>query len=92
MTIRDNEFDPIVSISDIGSTGGAGPAEFTVSLTGPSERDITVDWHIREGSALPGDEHLASGTIAFLPGETAQTVSVPIPASRSNPPVSSPPP
>ena len=79
VTITDNEFDPIVSISDLGSGQGAGAVGFTVSLTGPSELDISVDWHIREGSALPGDDHLASGTIAFPPGETAQTVSVPIP-------------
>ena len=81
VTIRDNELDPAVSISDTGSTGEAGTAGFTVSLTGPSGLDITVDWHIREGSALPGDEHLASiasGTIAVPPGETAHTVSVPI--------------
>ena len=88
VTIRDNEFDPIVSISDTGSAGGAGTAGFTVSLTDPSELEITVDWRIHEGNGLPGDEldepgepneHLASGTITLPPGETAQTVSVPIP-------------
>ena len=78
VTIRDNELDPAVSISDAGSVGEAGTAGFTVSLTGPSGLDITVDWHIREGSALPGDEHLASGTVALPPGDMAQTVSVPI--------------
>ena len=81
VTIRDNEFDPVVSISDTAGEGSAGTAGFAVSLTGPSELDITVDWQIQEGSALPGDEHgelLASGTIALAPGETAQTVSVAI--------------
>jgi hypothetical protein len=81
VTIRDNEVDPIVSISDTGGPGNAGTAGFTVSLTGPSEMEITVDWHIRAGGAPPGDEHddhLAGGMITFPPGETAQTVSVPI--------------
>ena len=91
VTIRDNELDPIVSISGTGSAGGAGTVGFMVSLTGPSELEVTVDWHISEGSTPPGDEHdehdghdghdghLAGDTISFPPGETVQTVSVPIP-------------
>ena len=78
VTIRDNEFDPILSISDLGSGTGAGTLGFTVSLTGPSDFEATVDWGIREGAALPGEEDLATGTIAFPPGETTQTISVPI--------------
>ena len=78
VTIRDNEFDPILSISDLGSGAGAGTVGFTVSLTGPSDFGVTVDWGIREGAALPGEEDLATGTIAFPPGETTQTISVPI--------------
>ena len=78
VTVRDNEFDPILSISDLGSGAGAGTVGFTVWLTGPSDLGVTVDWGIREGTALPGDEDLATGTIAFPSGATAQTISVPI--------------
>ena len=78
VTIRDNEFDPILSISGLGSGEGAGTVGFTVSLTGPSDLGVTVDWGIREGAALPGDEDLAAGTIRFPPGATTQTISVPI--------------
>ena len=78
VTIRDNEFDPILSISDLGSGEGAGTVGFTVSLTGPSDLGVTVDWGIREGAALPGAEDLATGTITFPPGATTQTISVPI--------------
>ena len=79
VVIDDNDgFDPIVSITDVDGGSGPGSVGFTVTLTGPSDLDITVDWGISDSGADPGADYVAAGTLTIMAGETTATVSVPI--------------
>ena len=78
VTIRDNDFDPIVSITDVDAGSESDSVGFTVSLTGPSGLDVTVDWGISDSAAGPGTGYVASGTLMIPAGETSATVSVPV--------------
>ena len=78
VVIDDNDgFDPIMSITDVDGGSGPGSVGFTVSLTGPSDLPITVDWGISDSAAGPGDGYVAAGTLTIPAGETTATVSVP---------------
>ena len=77
--IEDNDgFDPIVSISDVDGGDNPGSVGFTVSLTGPSDVDITVDWCISDSAAGPSADCVVSGTITIPAGETTATVTAPV--------------
>ena len=78
VVIDDNDgFAPIVSITDVDGGSGPGSVGFTVTLTGPSDLDITVDWGISDSAAGPDDGYVAAGTLTIPAGETTATVSVP---------------
>ncbi len=82
-TIRDDDPEPTVSISGAPtvSEGDAAPrnAAFTVYLSGPSGKPVTVQYATRNGSATePGDYAETSDTISFAPGETSKTIDVPV--------------
>jgi len=74
----------MVSISDataIEPDSGSRPMVFTVRLSIPNARTVTVDYATLEGdgSATAGSDYTAtSGTVTFPPGSTAQQFSVPI--------------
>ena len=71
--IEDNDgFHPIVNITDVEGGPEPGSIGFTVTLTDPSDVEITVDWTINDSGA--GD--VASGTITIPPGDTTAAVSV----------------
>lgn len=81
-----NRFYPLVvsgggiSIGDItvaeGSNGVVN-AVFTVSLPGPREQTVTVDFATQDGSAVAGQDYVATnGTVTFAPGETSHTITV----------------
>ena len=71
--IEDNDgFDPIVNITDVDGGPEPGSIGFTVTLTDPSDVEITVDWTINDSGA--GD--VASGTITIPPADTTAAVSV----------------
>jgi|GEM_PF-2226484 len=53
-------------------------AVFTVSLSGPVEKEIEIDYSTADGTAREGvDYEAVNGTISFSPGETKVTISVP---------------
>src|SRR5205814_2135804 len=62
-----------------GNTGTANLV-FTVTLTGPTEVPVTVDFTTADGSATVADDdyRATAGTLTFAPGVTTQTISVPI--------------
>ena len=66
-----------MSITDVDGGSEPGSVGFTVSLTGPSDLPITVDWGISDSAAGPGDGYVAAGTLTIPAGETTATVSVP---------------
>ena len=84
VTISDNDPDPIVGITDIGGAGGANIV-FTVSLNHPSDRPVTVEWVVSDGTAPPDGEPVATGSIAFPAGEATQTITVPVTGTPGHP-------
>jgi hypothetical protein len=56
---------------------GPRPAAFTVTLSPPSPRRVTVRYTTADGSARAGSDYVAaSGTLVFGPGETTRPVTV----------------
>ncbi len=77
-TILDNDDPPTVSISDAPTTEEGNDATFTVSLSEPSERTVTVNYWTNDGTALGGIDYasVSGTTLTFAPGETSKTVVV----------------
>ena len=72
---------PTLSISDatvVEGTGGRTPMTFTVSLSAPSSRTVTVDVGTVDGSGTSGtDDYVrALQTLVFAKGETSKAVVV----------------
>ena len=81
-TITDNDPLPSIVINDVSQTeGNAGTtnANFTVTLSAPSGRNVTVNYATANSTAVqPGDYTTTSGTLTFTPGQVTKTVSVPV--------------
>ena len=81
-TIQDDDAPPAVSIADVRlPEGDAGltTASFDVTLSGLSEKEISVPYATADGSALtPGDYRATSGTLTLAPGQSAARVEVPV--------------
>lgn len=81
--ILDDDLPPLLSVDDItvseSDDGQDSQATFTVSLSAPSSLPITVDYTTVNGTAIAGDDYVATnGTLTFNPGETTQTIQVTI--------------
>ncbi len=79
-TITDNDPLPSLSINDVTVTegdSGTVAAAFTVSLSVPSGRSVTVGYATANGSAIaPADFTAGTGTLNFAAGQTSQQVTV----------------
>jgi Calx-beta domain len=85
-TIQDDDAQPSLSINDIGVTEGAAGttlAAFTVALSAPSGRTVTVSYATADGSATAtgtgagdSDYVASSGQLTFAPGTTSQLVVI----------------
>ncbi|MFO0848284.1 MAG: Calx-beta domain-containing protein [Gemmataceae bacterium] len=77
---------PFVTIDDVTVTegnSGTTNAVFTVRLSEPSTRTVTVNFATANGTALSGGDYSAtSGTVTFAPGELARTISVSVLGDR----------
>ncbi|RRR97958.1 hypothetical protein EIP75_23955, partial [Aquabacterium soli] len=70
---------PSLSINDVEVNEAAGTATFTVTLSGPSSTQVTVNYGTQDASAKAGQDYTAnSGTLTFAPGETSKTITVAI--------------
>ena len=71
---------PIVSVNDASVTegnSGTKPLSFTVSLSAPSNQQITVPYSTVNNTATAGSDYTAaSGTLTIAPGATTGTVNV----------------
>ena len=62
-----------------GRQRGAATALFTVTLSAPSENEISFDYATVDGTAVAGmDFSFSSGTATLAPGETTKTIAVQI--------------
>lgn len=82
-TIEDDDQPPtIASISDpTVAEGNAGTvnASFVVTLSGPSGRDVSVQYATAEGTALANEDFVpTSGTLTIAAGGTSGTINVPV--------------
>ena len=81
-TITDNDPAPTITVTAVTTTEGdvgTSPAAFVVTLSAPAGVPVTVRFATADGSAIASlDYHSVAGVLTFAPGETAQTVVVPI--------------
>src|SRR5262249_1509531 len=60
-------------------------ATFTVTLSAPSTQAVSVTYATADGTAHQGTDYVAtSGTLTFAPGQTVQTITVPVLADPTN--------
>jgi hypothetical protein len=58
---------------------GVSHAVFSVALAFPLAQEVRFDYATANGTASAGSDYLAAaGTIVLLPGETSQTIAVPV--------------
>ncbi|MBK8596896.1 MAG: hypothetical protein IPN83_15160 [Holophagales bacterium] len=88
LTITDDDVQPSISIAPFSlleGDSGLTPFVFAVTLSGPSAQTVAASWATFDGSAFaPGDYVAGSGTVTFLPGVVAQTVTVNVVGETTN--------
>ncbi|MEA2193894.1 MAG: hypothetical protein QOG42_328 [Solirubrobacteraceae bacterium] len=76
-TILDDDPPPVVSVADAAATSEGGSATFTIALSAPSGRDVSVAFSTADGSAIAGEDYTArSGTLGIPAGATSATLGV----------------
>jgi len=89
-TIIDNDAPPVLAIADTRVTEGDSgevDASFTVSLSAPSGREVSVDFATVDGSAVaPGDYGALTTKVAFAAGQTTKDVVVKVKADTLDEP------
>jgi 6-phosphogluconolactonase (cycloisomerase 2 family) len=79
-TILDDDRPPAISIADVAVTegdSGAGPAQFTLTLSRPVPQTITVNWATAPGTATANvDYQTNAGLATFTPNTTSTNVVV----------------
>ncbi len=91
-TIADNDALPIIAVNNPSAPEASGEGDgvlpFSIVLSDPSGRRVTVDYQVGGGSAIAGEDYVAmpAGTLTFLPGQTAQQLDVNLINDRRNEP------
>ena len=80
-TIADDEALPTLAVADglpsPALEGTDGTITFQVSLSGPADRDVTVDFATADGTALAGQDYVAAaGTLTIAAGATSGEIVV----------------
>ncbi|WP_428079860.1 Calx-beta domain-containing protein [Candidatus Pelagibacter sp.] len=79
ITLTENESLPSLSIIDATVNSESGNASITISVSGTSTNDITIDYATSDGTATAGEDYSAtSGTLTISAGQTSGTITVPI--------------
>ncbi|MEL4895929.1 Calx-beta domain-containing protein [Crocosphaera sp. Alani8] len=74
-----------LSINDIIVNEGDGTATFTVTLSGPVNEEVTVDYNSANGTAIAGNDYTAtSGTLVFSANTSTQTLTIPVDITDDN--------
>ena len=81
-TILDNDPPPEVSINDVAvveGDSGTTSANFTVTLSGPSGKPISLQYGTSDGSAASGADYISqSGTIMIPAGSLSASIAIQI--------------
>jgi len=76
-TILDDDPPPVVAVADAAAIAEGVGATFTIALSAPSGRDVSVAFTTADGSAVAGQDYAAqSGTVAIPAGATRASVGV----------------
>src|SRR5204863_418472 len=80
-TIQNDDSGPAVAITDVSHPeGDSGTTDFifSVTVTGPTELPVTVDFQTQDGTATLADSDYqsTSGSTTFNPGDAAKTITV----------------
>ncbi len=76
-SIADNDPDPVLSVSGLDGREDEGGVEFTLTLSEPSGRPVSLRYQFESGSALADVDFVATQGIAeFAPGQTQWAGSV----------------
>jgi ELWxxDGT repeat protein len=69
--------ESLLSIADARIVEGNATTHFTVTLSQPASKSITVNYTTSDNTAHAGEDYDAvSGTLTFAPGETTKTIDV----------------
>ncbi len=78
-TITDNDASHYLRFDDVTVDESLANATFTVSLSATSTQTVTVDYASSNSTATAGADYMAvNGQLSFAPGDTEQTILVPI--------------
>ena len=78
-TITNEDDPPTLAIGDSGATESAGQMTFTITKSGNTRLDATVDWATSDGTARAGEDYAnSSGSVTFGPGSTSMSITVAI--------------
>ncbi len=81
-SILDNDATPSLRVANPpdkfeGSLAAPGSTTFSVTLSAPSGRTVSVSYFTTDGTAKVGNDYsVTNGTMTFAPGQTSQSVSV----------------
>jgi large repetitive protein len=79
-TIQNDDADPTVSVASasvVEGDTGTTTLSLPVTLSGPSGREVDVDYATSDGTATAGSDYTAaSGTLVFNAGETSKHIDV----------------
>ena len=70
---------PLITVSDAIAGESDGNLAFVVNLSAPSDQTVSVSYNNSNATALNGSDYVAqTGTVTFTPGQTTQTVLIPL--------------
>ena len=77
-TINDDDALPVLSIADATAVAEGEAAQFVVTLTPASGKQVTVSYATTDGTAKASEDYTAasSTTLTFAPNDTTKTISV----------------
>lgn len=76
-TIADDDPPPVVGVSDAPAAVEGATATFTISLSAPSGREVSLGFATANGSAVAGQDYTArSGTVGIPAGATSASLGV----------------
>ncbi|WP_414590445.1 DUF4347 domain-containing protein [Anabaena sp. CCY 9614] len=79
VTILNDDNQPSIRIINRSINEANGVINFNVSLSNSSSEVTTVEYYTSDNTAIAGSDYVAvSGTLTFAPGDSNQTISVPI--------------